>query len=189
MAYKYIEQINNYKPTNEEEVADKALFLKYFDTFENVLTRENEMCHLTSSAFIVNKTKDKVLSIYHKIYNSWGWVGGHADGDDDMLYVALKEAREETSIKNLKPLSENIISIDIMPVLRHYRKGKFVSSHVHLSVAYLMEGDENDKIEIQEEENSGVAWLTFEELVTKCTEPHMIPIYKRIINKLQNNQY
>ena len=103
-----------------------------------------------------------------------------------MVYVAQKEAKEETSISNVKLLHEDIISLDCMPVLRHYRKGKYVPSHIHLSAAYLFEGDENEEIKIQQDENSGVAWLTFDELLQKATEPHMIPIYKRIIAKIKN---
>lgn len=181
---KYIEQIKNFIPTCEEEQQELELFFSYLNKFENVLTWDNKICHLTSSAFVINKQKTKVLCIYHNIYDSWCWMGGHADGDDDMIYVAQKEAMEESSIKNLKLLSDQIISLDVAPVFRHYRKGKYVPSHIHLSVAYLFEADKNEKIKIQEQENSNVAWLTFDELIEKTSEKHMIPIYKRIIDKV-----
>jgi len=104
---------------------------------------QNEIAHITSSAFIINKDKDKVLMVYHNIYNSWSWVGGHVDGEEDLLYVAMKEAKEETVIKNVSPVSDNILSMDILPVLghRHIRKGKYVPPHLHLSVTYLLEAD------------------------------------------------
>ena len=57
---------------------------------DDVLVRDNEIAHITSSGFIVNKLRTKVLMIHHNIYNSWGWTGGHADGDEDLLYVAMK---------------------------------------------------------------------------------------------------
>ena len=85
------EQIKNYIPYNEQEKNDKEMMLKYIDTFEDVLTRENRMCHFTASNWIVNKERTKVLMIYHNIYKSWAWTGGHADGDSDLLHVALKE--------------------------------------------------------------------------------------------------
>ena len=72
-----IEQIKKYIPYNEQEEKDKELMLKYIDTFKDVLTRENEICHFTASSWIVNKEKTKVLMIYHNIYNSWAWTGGH----------------------------------------------------------------------------------------------------------------
>jgi len=95
---RFIEDIKNYKPYNEQEEKDKKLVEYYIDNFKDILTRENELAHLTSSAFILNKDKSKVLMIYHNIYDSWAWTGGHADGEEDLLVVALKEAKEETGI-------------------------------------------------------------------------------------------
>ena len=89
------EQIKEYKPYNEQEEKDKEMMLKYIDTFEDVLTRENEMCHFTASNWIVNKDRTKVIMIYHNIYKSWAWTGGHADGDSDLLHVTLKEANDK----------------------------------------------------------------------------------------------
>ena len=182
---KYLQQIKSFVSQSPEEEKEKQLLLTYLSSFDDVLTRNNAICHLTSSAFVINKTHDKVLCIYHNIYNSWGWVGGHADGDDDLIYVAEKEAKEETSIQNIKLLNKQIISLDIMPVLRHYRKGVYVPSHMHLSAAYLFEADEEQFIQIQKDENSNVAWLTFDELLQKCTESHMIGIYQKIIGKIR----
>ena len=134
--------------------------------------------------FIVNKDRNKVLCIYHNLYKSWGWVGGHADGDDDMLYVAKKETHEETSLQKVNVVSEMPISIEILPVNGHIKRGKYIPSHIHLNITYLLEADENDEIHILEDENSNIGWLTFDELITKCEEPHMIPVYKKIIEKI-----
>ena len=98
--------IEDYTPCNEQETADKEMMIEYMNTFEDTLTRENKVCHFTASSWIVNKERTKVLMIYHNIYDSWAWTGGHADGDPDMLHVALKEAEEETSVKNIKPLND-----------------------------------------------------------------------------------
>ena len=62
------------------------------------MTRQNEYGHFTSSAFVLNKERTKILMIYHKIYNSWAWTGGHADGDTDLLYTAIREVKEETNL-------------------------------------------------------------------------------------------
>ena len=92
-------QIQSYVPMNEQEVQDQKVILNYIKLFEhNILTRENEFAHLTSSGFILNEARDKVLMIYHNIYQSWAWTGGHADGDCDLLHVAIKEAKEETGL-------------------------------------------------------------------------------------------
>ena len=181
---KTIEMIKNYVPFNEQEVKDKQFFIDC-ENIEQILTRENERCHLTSSGFVVNKDKTKILCSYHNIYKSWTWVGGHADGDDDMLYVAMKEAKEETSIKSVKPLLNIPISLESVPVLGHIKRGKYVPAHIHLNVTYLLEADENELIETKPDENSGVEWLTFDELLNKATEIYMILVYKKIIEKIK----
>src|SRR5699024_1093539 len=95
----YIKAIENYNPINEQEMQDKKVILNYIKHFSNnVLLRDNEIAHITSSGFITNKSLDKVLLVHHNIRNVWSWTGGHADGDDDLLHVAIKEAKEETGI-------------------------------------------------------------------------------------------
>ena len=134
---------------------------------------------------MVNKEHTKVLCIYHNIYKSWGWVGGHADGDDDMFYVAQKETKEETSLAKFDVVSEVPISIEILPVKSHVRKGKYVPCHVHFNITYLFEANEDDAIHILEDENSNIGWLRFDELISKSDEPYMIPIYEKIIEKIK----
>ncbi len=177
--------IKNYVPYNEQEEKDKQFFIDC-EAKEQILTRENERAHLTSSYFVVNKERTKVLSTYHNIYDSWTWGGGHADGDDDMLYVAQKELKEETAITNYKVLLETPISIESLPVSGHVKRGKYVPAHVHLNVTYLLEASEEEKLSIKPDENSGIAWLTFEELISRSKEPYMITVYKKIVEKIKN---
>ena len=134
----FIDDIRRYNPYNEQEVKDKELIMDAIVRYDNILTRENIVMHITSSGYIVNKNRDKVLMIYHKIYDSWAWTGGHADGDSDLLHVAIKEAEEETGLKNVKPAYEDIFSLDVLTVDGHIKRGKYVSSHLHLNVTYLL---------------------------------------------------
>ena len=180
-----IEMIRRYVAYNEQEEKDILQIIKAEEIFEDILTRDNEFFHLTSSAFIINKNHTKVLCIYHNIYKSWTWVGGHADGDDDMLYVAKKETEEETSLKNFKVIDEMPISVEILPVKSHIRKGKYVPCHTHFNVTYLLEADESEVVHILEDENSGIGWLTFDELIEKSDEPYMVPVYRKIIERIR----
>ncbi|MCR1875096.1 NUDIX hydrolase [Paraclostridium bifermentans] len=182
----YIEQIKNYKPINEQEKNDRELILECIEKYDDILTRDNKICHITSSGFIVNKNRDKVLMIHHNIYNSWGWTGGHADGDNDLLNVAIKEAKEETGIKSVKPITDEICSIEILTVNSHIKRGNFVSAHLHLSVAYILEADENEELFIKEDENSGVRWIPIDEIEDNVNEEHMISIYNKLIKKAKN---
>lgn len=180
------QQIESYKPYNEQEENDKQLMLKYIDTFEDVLTRENKMCHFTASNWIVNKERTKVLMIYHNIYKSWAWTGGHADGQSNLLKVALKEAQEETGLENLKLLSEEIYGLQILTVDSHIKKGKFVPSHLHLDCCFLLEADENEPLKIKEDENSGVKWIDIDKAIEITKEEKMKPIYKKLNKKLKD---
>ena len=182
------ENLEKFVPYNEQEETDKRIMLKYLKDFDDVLTRQNEYGHFTSSAFILNKERTKLLMIYHKIYNSWAWTGGHSDGDNDLLHVAMKETKEETGIKNVRPISEDIYSIEIVTVDGHEKKGKYVGSHVHLNVTYLLEADENEEIHIKEDENSGVKWFPINEVVKVSSEPWVCDrVYTKIIDKMKRD--
>ena len=97
-------QIENYIPYNEQEEKDKALILEWIRQNENAFSRENKVAHMTASAWVVNPERDKVLMVYHNIYDSWSWLGGHADGETDLLSVALREVKEEAGITKVHPV-------------------------------------------------------------------------------------
>ena len=86
------EQIFDYIPFNEQEERDKKLIIEWLSEPE-VFKRENERAHFTASSWVVNPERTKVLMIYHNIYDSWAWMGGHADGETDLFKVAEWEAR------------------------------------------------------------------------------------------------
>lgn len=180
----WIEQIKEYIPCNEQEEKDKEIILNCIDTFDDILTRSNRVCHITSSAFVVNKKRDKALMIHHNIYNSWSWTGGHADGDEDLLSVAIREVQEETGVKSVKPISIKIASLDILHVIGHIKKGEYVSPHLHFSIAFLAEVDENEVLIVKEDENSEVRWFLLEEVNIKSSEPHMKRVYEKLIFKI-----
>lgn len=183
------EQIENYIPYNEQEEKDKQTMLKYINTFDDVLTRENEFGHFTASSWVVNKERTKVLMIYHNIYQSWAWTGGHADGEENLLKVAIRELKEETGVNKVKTLSHDIFSLEIVCVDGHVKRGKYVSSHVHLNLTYLLEVDENEVLRIKEDENSGVKWVRIED-VEKISNEKWIKekIYRKVNEKLKNEK-
>ena len=95
-----LEQLERYEPYNEQEARDRALLLRALREEADVFTRENDRMHMTASAWVTNEAHDRVLMAYHNIYDSWAWLGGHADGEEDLLAVALREVREESGVKH-----------------------------------------------------------------------------------------
>ena len=176
--------IKEYTPFNQQEEKDKQTMLFACQIFNNLLTRENPFCHFTASAFVLNKQKNKVLCCFHNIYKSWGWVGGHADGTDNPLAVAQKEAQEETNIKALTPLSASPIALDILTTDGHFKNGYYVSGHLHFNLCYLFEADQNQHIQPKPDENKDVRWLKIQDLPKLAREPQMKIVYKKIIQHL-----
>lgn len=178
------QQIEDFVPFNEQEENDKKVMLQYLNQFDNVLTRQNEFGHFTASSWVINPERTKVLMIYHNIYQSWAWTGGHADGEEDLLNVAVRELKEETGIEKVTILTPSIFSLEIVCVNGHVKKGKFVSSHVHLNAGFLMEVDETEILKIKPDENSGVKWIPIEEIEQESSETWMKQrVYSKLMEK------
>lgn len=183
-----LEQIETYHPWNEQEEKDKVLILDWIKNNVDAFSRDNKVAHMTAFAWVVNRERDKVLMLYHNIYHSWSWLGGHADGETDLLSVALREVKEEAGISKVRPVSEGIFSLESLTVDGHEKNGVYVSSHLHLNVTYLMEADPEEKVSIKEDENSGVAWFAPEEALERSTEPWFVDrVYKKLIEKMNHS--
>ena len=181
----FLEEIKLYEPENEEEKKQKEIMLQYIVMFYDTISyRNSALFHMTASAMILNENKDKVLMIYHKIYQSWSWVGGHADGEIDLQKTALKEVQEETGLE-LEP-SKNIISLDILTVEGHYKNNKYICPHIHFNVTYCFIASEKSKLIVNKEETEGVKWIPISEIEKHCKEEKMIPIYHKIITRAKN---
>ena len=101
-----------YVPRCEQEEKDRAFILAFLERNPDAFFRSNPVAHMTASAWVVNPARDRVLMVYHKIYDSWSWTGGHADGDEDLPAVALREVREETGVRSARLVSDEILSLE-----------------------------------------------------------------------------
>ncbi len=178
-------QIQEYIAYNEQEENDKRIMLNYIDTNHDVLTRSNEIAHFTASAWVINPSENKLLMIYHNVYKSWAWTGGHADGEENLLSVAIREVQEETGITKVVPVTDNIFSLEIITVDGHIKKGKYVSSHLHLNITFLLKALADEKLITKPDENSGVKWMEIEQAVSASNEPWMQEIYRKLNRKLK----
>ena len=180
------QQLTQYRPWNEQEETDRRELLRQLESGEDLYTRSNAAAHLTASAWVVSPDRQQVLMAYHNLYDSWAWLGGHADGERDLLAVALREVREESGLTDVRPITEDIYSLEILSVDGHEKRGAYVPSHLHLNVTYLVEADEEERLRVKEDENSGVAWFTPEAALAASTEPWFVErVYRKLNEKVQ----
>ena len=180
------DQLRAYVPVGEQEQADLRMILRAVEQFPDVLERSCELAHLTASCWIVNPDRSRVLMAYHNLYRSWSWLGGHADGDADLLAVALREAQEESGAAHVQPVSTEIFSVEVLNVEAHHRRGVYVPSHLHLNVTYLLEDDDSDRLRAKPDENSAVRWFSADEVLSAVSEPCMLPIYGKLLERVKN---
>ena len=180
-------ELKAFSPGCEQEEQDKAQMLSWLNTFPDPFSRENTFAHFTASSWVVSPDRQQVLLIYHNIYKSWAWMGGHADGDRDLLAVALRETREESGLENLRLLRNGIFSLETLTVDGHVKRRAYVSSHLHLNVTYLLEADPKETLRIKPDENSGVAWFPAASVARKVTEPWMMErVYQKLMERVRS---
>jgi len=175
--------IYNYRPHGVQEERDRQVMLDFLCTYDNALARENLLGHFTASCWIFDPRREQALMVFHNIFQSWSWVGGHADGEGDLLFVAQKEAREETGVENLRLLQPAPASLELIAVQAHEKKGQYVGPHLHLNLTYLFEASPDAPLRVQPGENSAVAWRSLADILSDRTEPHMQRLYQKLIER------
>ena len=108
-----IQALRRYMPWNEQEAADCRESLRRLKSGEELYDRSNASAHMTASAWVVSPDRSRVLMAYHNLYRSWAWLGGHADGERNLLAVAEREVREESGVRTVRPVSDEIFSVEI----------------------------------------------------------------------------
>ena len=178
-------QIAAYRPCCAQEDQDRELLLRWLESGQDIYTRNNPVAHLSASAWVVSPDRHQVLMVYHNLYRSWSWLGGHADGDRDLCRVALREVQEESGLESPVLLLPEIFSLEVLTVDGHEKRGRYVSSHLHLNVTYLLEGNPKMPLRPKPDENSGAAWFPVEELPRRVSEPWFLErVYGKLMEKV-----
>lgn len=149
--------IENYIYTYPRERAPYDM-LNFYKTERSVFSKSNKKGHFTGSGWIVSPDKRKILMTHHKIINKWLQLGGHADGEGDLLKVALRESIEESGFREFKVLNETIFDLDIHKI----PKTDSEISHFHYDVRFLLEADLSKESIVVSNESYDVAWIPIE---------------------------
>ena len=154
-----LNKLQAYSPEFEIEKEFRASFLSFIETNTDCFERSLQEGHITGSAWILNAAHDKALLTHHQKLNRWLQLGGHADGECDVMQVALKEAKEESGLTQLKLLSETIFDIDIHTIPGRENEPE----HLHYDIRFLFEADDSEKL-VLSSESKALAWVPLDEL-------------------------
>ena len=151
--------------------------LRFLKEGGGVFSNNNWLGHFTGSAWIVNPKKNKVLLTHHKILNKWIQLGGHADGEQNLLNVAIREAKEESGINKFSVLDEQVFDMDIHRVFG--RKNE--PSHLHYDVRFIFEANPKKENIVVSSESFGVEWISIDKISKLNSEMSI----ERMIKKTQ----
>lgn len=149
-----LQLLSQYNPSNPREILVKDQMITFINQHNNCFERSLELGHITASAWVLNKDKTKALLMLHAKLNQWLQLGGHCDGNPDVLTVAIKEAQEESGIKSIVPISKNIFDIDIF--LNPANKKE--SAYYHYDVRFLLQITSNEQV-IQNRESKELRFI------------------------------
>jgi hypothetical protein len=142
------DKLERYYPEDEIEKADKAKMLEFLETCENCFERSLPVGHFSGSCWLENHDGSRFLLSEHKKMKFWVQLGGHADGDSDLVRVSLNEAREESGLNDIVLLSDEIFDIG-MHLVPEYKE---TPAHYHYDVRFLLKAtNKNEEIKISDE--------------------------------------
>lgn len=169
---KIINLIERYSPS-DEEIETKIRLLAFIEKYDNCFERDNYVGHITGSAWLLNKTGEKALLMHHKKLGIWLQPGGHADGDAKILAVALREAVEESGIKKIVPVHEDIFDIDIHTIPFGHEP-----EHQHFDIRFLFRAVEDDDL-AKNEESFELRWVDKNEKNLPTKERSVVRLFEK----------
>lgn len=177
---KLLDLLQEYNPT-EPEAKHKQEIIDFINRYPNCFERSLEIGHITASAWLLNKDRSKALLMHHNKLDMWVQLGGHCDGNPDVLEVATKEAQEESGIENIIPISDKIFDIDIHLVPDY----KNVKSHYHYDIRFLLQVN-NNKDFVQNSESKELRWIGKNLLELPTEEPTIIRLFNKWLEITKN---
>jgi 8-oxo-dGTP pyrophosphatase MutT (NUDIX family) len=173
-----LKKLHQHKGIDSHEEEMRLRIIRFVEEYQNCFERSLLIGHITASALIVNSAVTKTLLTHHHKLEKWLQLGGHSDGDSDTLNVALREAEEESGLKSVVPLGEEIFDVDVHEIPE--RKNE--PAHFHYDIRFLFEADDTEPLVISSE-SKDLAWVPFSDIGQYTTEESML----RMIRKIKPN--
>lgn len=151
-----------YSTEDADEREMLARMQEFAAAHEDCCERSLKIGHMTGSAWVVDQARERALLTHHRKLNRWMQVGGHADGETDLLAVAMREAREESGLVTLRAVSEMPFDIDIHEIPERGPEPR----HFHYDVRFLLEAAPSEELVVSEESHA-LAWIPLGELAAR----------------------
>lgn len=175
MEYTSLQQLlQRHQPTDTTEQECKKQMLEFVTEHANCFERSLEQGHITASAWLVNKDDSQALLMHHAKLDAWFQLGGHCDGDPNVLAVAIKEAQEESGINNIVPAQQAIFDIDIHLIPAY----KDIPAHYHYDVRFLLRVVSDEQV-IQNSESKELRWVAKDRQALPTDSPSVVRMFTK----------
>ena len=151
---KLLHLLKMYNPLDSQEQEFKKQIVAFVSTHADCFERSLLEGHITGSAWLLNQDHSKALLMHHMKLDRWLQLGGHCDGEADVLAVAVKEAQEESGIMAIEPLSDSIFDIDVHLIPERLHE----PAHYHYDIRFLLHMIHDEKI-VQNSESKELRWI------------------------------
>lgn len=154
----------------------RSLIMTYEDCFE----RHCLPGHITASAWIVSAESGKALFTHHRKLDRWLQLGGHTDGEADVVTAALREAEEESGLQGfvVLPRDEPPAILDVDVHLIPARGAE--PAHEHHDIRFLLEVSESEQeIQRQRAESKAMRWFSPAEVAEAFDEESLLRMARK----------
>jgi 8-oxo-dGTP pyrophosphatase MutT (NUDIX family) len=172
-----LDLLRKHKGFDENEANMLAEMIDFVEKYKDCFERELAIGHVTGSAWIVDKSRNFVLMMHHRKLDKWFQPGGHCDGDNDVLRVAMKEAQEETGLSDIQIVSNEIFDVDVHLIPQR----KDIAAHFHYDVRFLFEADKEIPLIINEESND-LAWVKLSEVKSHNNSDSIMRMVRKMLS-------
>jgi ADP-ribose pyrophosphatase YjhB (NUDIX family) len=172
-----LQLLDLHQPADAHEarmLADIKDFVRRYDNFHS---RAETAGHLTGSAWILDEDRTHALLTYHGKFDCWVQLGGHVEDDADMLSASLREAREESGLAKVKPMSDSIFDVDVHAIPPNPKE----PAHFHYDIRFLFTADRNTPFVVSSE-SKDLAWVRLEKIADLTSEESVLRMVRKTIN-------